>query len=379
MNLRYIVELEEHERNMLEELTRAGKPSARKVKRALILLMADGHCHSDEEVAVALSTSVSTVARTRKRFVEQGLDSALSDAKSPGAARKLTTAQEASLVALACSAPPPGRNHWTLRMLADELVILCEDLDSISHETVRKRLAEKKLKPWLRKMWCIRKIDADFIARMEDILDLYAEPADPRFPVISFDEGLKQLVGELKAPLPVLPGQPAKQDYHYKRNGTAKLLVFVDVHQPRREVIVSSTRTSQDYALAMKKLVDEFYPEAVKIRVVQDNLNTHGPASLYKTFPAHEARRILRRLEFHYTPIHASWLNMVEIEIGVMTRQCLDRRIPDIDTLRAEVQAWVDRRNREGAKINWIFDVHKAREKMARHYPLPTLNQSMSA
>lgn len=379
MNLRYIVELEEHERNALKELTRSGKPSARKVKRAHILLMADGHSHSDEKVAEALSTSVSTVARTRKRFVEQGLDAALSETKSPGAAKKLTAAQEASLVALACSAPPAGRNRWTLRLLADELVVLCEDLDGISHETVRKRLSEKKLKPWLKKMWCIRKIDADFIARMEDILDLYAEPADPQFPVVSFDEGLKQLVGELKVPLPTLPGQPAKQDYHYKRNGTAKLMLFMDVHKPRREVIVSSTRTSEDYALAMKKLVDEFYPDAVKIRVVQDNLNTHGPASLYKTFPAHEARRILRRLEFHYTPTHASWLNMVEIEIGVMTKQCLDRRIADIETLRVEVQAWVERRNREGAKIEWLFDVHKARAKMARHYPEPTRNQSKSA
>lgn len=212
MNLRYIVELEEHERKALEELTRAGKSPARKVKRAHILLMADGHCYGDDEVAEALSTSASTVARTRKRYVEQGLDAALSEAQAPGAAKKLTAAQEASLVALACSAPPTGRNRWTLRMLADELVVLCEDLDGISHETVRKRLSEKKLKPWLKKMWCIRKVDADFIARMEDILDLYAQPADPRFPVVSFDEGLKQLVGELKVPLPVLPGQPAKQD-----------------------------------------------------------------------------------------------------------------------------------------------------------------------
>ncbi len=137
-----------------------------------------------------------------------------------------------------------------------------------------------------------------------------------------------------------------------------------------------------DYALAMRTLVDEYYPEALKIRVVQDNLNTHGPASLYKAFPAPEARRILRRLEFHYTPTHASWLNMVEIEIGVMTQQCLDRRIADIETLRVEVQAWVDRRNREGASINWLFDVNLARDKMARHYPVPSvpsLKQSNAA
>ena len=379
MNLRYIVELTEHERKALEELTQSGKPAARRVKRAHILLMTDGHPYNDAEVANALATSVSTVARTRKRFVEQGLEAALAEKKPPGAARKLTAGQEAALVALACTEPPEGRCRWALRLLADELVVLCEDLNGISHETVRKRLAEKKLKPWLKKMWCIRKVDAEFIARMEDVLDLYSQPADPRFPVISFDEGLKQLVGELKVPLPALPGQPAKQDYHYKRNGTAKLLVFKDAHQPWREVIVSSTRTSEDYALAMKMLVDEFYPEAVKIRVVQDNLNTHRAASLYKTFPAHEARRILRRLEFHYTPTHASWLNMVEIEIGVMTKQCLDRRIADIETLRAEVHAWVKRRNREQATIDWLFDVNKARKKMARHYPEPTLKRSNAA
>lgn len=376
MNLRYKVDLPEEERAELEQLVRAGKPHARKVVRANILLMADGHHYSDAEVAGALSTSISTVARTRKRWVEDGIESALSDAGWPGAARKLSALQEATLTALACSKPPAGRKRWTLRMLADELVVLCEDLDSVSHETIRRRMAEKKIKPWLKKMWCIRKVDAEFIARMEDILDLYAAEPDPRFPVVSFDEGLKQLVGEAQDPKPVLPGQAAKQDYHYRRNGTAKLLVFVDVHRPRREVIVSETRTRQDYAVAMRTLVDEYYPDAVKIRVVQDNLNTHGPASLYKTFPAAEARRIMRRLEFHYTPTHASWLNMVEIEIGVMTTQCLDRRIPDIETLRTEVQAWVDGRNREGAGINWMFDVAAARQKMARHYPVPTLNQS---
>lgn len=197
-------------------------------------------------------------------------------------------------------------------------------------------------------------------------------------PVVCFDEGLKQLIKEVKVPRLTQPGRPAQQDYHYQRNGTAKLLVFIDVHRPWREVLVTERRTSTDFVLAMKKLVDEFYPDADQIRVVLDNLNTHNPASLYKTFPAAEARRTARRIELHYTPTHASWLNMVEIEIGSLTRQCLDRRIGEFQTMETEVAAWVKTHNDEGATINWLFDVDRARVKMARHYPKPTLNQSES-
>ncbi len=378
MNVRYLVELSEEERLELLDLIGRGKLGVRKLTRAHILLQADGHDHSDQTIADALSTSVSTVARTRKRFVEEGLEAALAEKPRRGGARKLNALQEASLVALACSDAPPGQKRWTLHLLADRMAVLWDDLPDLSHETVRKRLKEKKIKPWLKKMWCIRKVDAAFIARMEDLLDLYSEAPDPRFPVICFDEGLKQLVGEVQVPRPVKPGHAAQQDYHYKRNGTVKLLVFLDAHSPWRQVIVSERRTRKDFALAMRRLVDEFYPEAERIRVVMDNLNTHNAASLYQTFPAPEARRILRRLEFHYTPTHASWLNMVEIESGVLMGQCFDRRPGDIETLRGEVEAWVKTRNDAQARIRWLFTVEKAREKMARHYPEPTINQSSS-
>lgn len=228
-------------------------------------------------------------------------------------------------------------------------------------------------------MWCLRKVDAAFIARMEDVLDLYTETPDPRFPVVSFDEGLKQLVAEVKAPRLVLSGMPAQQDDHYKRTGTAKLLFFMNAHRPWRLVIVTESRTRVDFANAMKRLVDELYPDAERIRVVLDNLNTHDAASLDTAFPAAEARRIMRRLEFHYTPKHASWLNMVEIEIGAVTRQCLDRRIGDIEYLRTEVAACVKSRNAAGIKVNWLFDVEAARTKMAKHYPAPATNTSMAA
>lgn len=374
MNKVYIVDLTEAERMELKALIAGGEPGARRVRRAHTLLMADDNAHTDKQIAAALSCGTATVYRVRQRFVEEGLQQALSEKPRPGGSRLLNAQQEAKLVALACMKAPKGRSRWTLRLLADRFVLLCDDLDGISKDTVRRRLKENKLKPWLRKMWCLRTIDAEFIAKMEDVLDLYTEAPDPRFPVICFDESLKQLVGEVTAPRLPLPGHPAQQDYHYTRGGTAKLLVFYDVHGAKREVIVSERRRHQEYALAMRKLVDEMYPEAEKIRVVQDNLNIHRPASLYAAFPAEEARRILRKLEFHYTPKHASWLNMVEIEIGALSTQCLDRRIGDIETLREEVAACVAARNEEGVAIEWMFDVGTARTKMARHYPTPSLS-----
>lgn len=379
MNRLYFVDLTEDEREELVRFTRTGKPSARKVIRANILLMSDGHAYTDKEIAEALSSSTSTVFRTRRRFVEGGVEHALRENRNASFDRKLTAAQESTLVALACSEPPAGRARWTLRLLAKHLVLVCEDLENISHETVRQRLREKKLKPWLHKMWCLRRIDAAFIAQMEDILDLYSEPPKPEFPVVCFDEGLKQLVEEVKQPRRAKPGSPAQIDYHYRRNGTAKLLVFMDAHRPWREVIVSETRTRVDFAHAMKRLVDDFYPDAKRIRVVLDNLNTHNAASLYEAFPAAEARRIMRRLEFHHTPTHASWLNMVEIEIGAITTHCLRRRMGSIDFLRTEVAACVATRNAERVRVRWMFDVHAAREKMARHYPTPATNSSEAA
>lgn len=209
---------------------------------------------------------------------------------------------------------------------------------------------------------------------MEDILDLYAEPPDPLRPVVCVDETLKQLVAEVKAPLPARPESPEKIDYHYRRNGTANLFVFVDRHAKWRHVKVTERKTNQDFAACMRDLVDVHYPHVPLIRVVLDNLSTHRPAALYQAFPPEEARRILRRLEFHHTPKHASWLDMAEIEIGTLSKQCLNRRIGDFDTLRAEVAAWEARRNEEGATIRWLFSVDDARRKMGRAYPL--VNQS---
>jgi hypothetical protein len=193
-------------------------------------------------------------------------------------------------------------------------------------------------------------VDAAFVANMEDVLELYAEPPDSSRPVVCVDETLKQLVEDVKTPLPPRPGSTEKFDYHYRRNGTANLFVFVDGHAKWRHVKVTERKTNQDFAECMRDLVDIHYPTAQLIRVVLDNLSTHKPAALYEALPAQEARRILRRIEFYYTPKHASWLDIAEIEIGNLSKQCLNRRIGDIETLRAETAAWEDRRNAEGLR-----------------------------
>jgi transposase len=200
MNVRYRVALSQAERDELTEMLRKGKRAARKLKRAQILLATDDGC-SDDEIARAVAVGGSTVYRTKRRLVQGNLERALSEEPRPGAARKLTAAQEALLVATACASPPPGRCRWTLELLADAMVKLT-DHESLSDETVRRRLAENDLKPWRRQMWCIPRIDGEYVARMEDVLDLYAEPPDPKRPVVCFDESPVQLIGEVRQPIP---------------------------------------------------------------------------------------------------------------------------------------------------------------------------------
>jgi transposase len=376
MNVRYRVTLTQYERDELGALLGGGKHPARKLKRAQILLAADAGV-SDEDIAASVGVGGSTVYRTKRRFVEGNLERALSEEPRPGAERKLTGKEEALLVATACSSPPSGRARWTLELLADVLVKLTAH-ERLSRETVRRRLAENDLKPWRKDMWCIPRIDADYVARMEDVLDLYAEAPDPKRPVVCFDESPIQLIGEVRQPIPPKPGRIERYDCEYRRNGTANLFVFVDVNRPWRKVKVTERRAAEDFAACMRELTDVHYPKAERIRVVLDNLSTHSVGALYQTFPADEARRVLRRLEFHYVPKHASWLNMVEIEIGVLARQCLDRRIDSYTRLVAETAAWQKQRNAARARIKWMFTTDKARAKMGRAYPNPAATSARS-
>lgn len=218
-------------------------------------------------------------------------------------------------------------------------------------------------------MWCIPAVSAAFVAAMEHILDLYELPYDPRYPLVCFDETNKQLIMERRLPLPPQPGQAARYDYEYRRNGTRNLFMFFEPLASYRHIKVTERRTMQDFAHSMRWLVDVCYPDAKQIRVVLDNLNTHQPASLYETFEPAEANRILKRLEFHYTPKHGSWLNMAEIEFSVFSRQCLARRIPDEETLKRQVRALQNERNANQATVNWQFTSRDARTKLKRLYP----------
>src|SRR6202042_3582780 len=353
MNVRYRVELSHAERTELRALLSGGKQEARKLKRAQILLAADAGA-SDEAIAASVGVGGSTVYRTKRRFVLGNLEAALSEEPRPGADRKLSGKEEALLVATACSDPPKGRARWTLELLAGELVRLTEH-DEISRETVRRRLAENQLKPWRKDMWCIPQVDGEFVARMEDVLDLYAEAPDPKRPVGCFDESPTQLIGEVREPIEAKPGQLERYDCEYKRNGTANLFIFLDVHRPWRKVKVTDSRAAVDFAACMRDLTDVYFPRAERIRVVLDNLSTHSVGAPYQAFPPREARRLSRRLEFHFVPRHASWLNMVEIEIGVLRSQCLDRRIATQEQLASEIAAWERQRNSSRARIKWMF------------------------
>lgn len=226
------------------------------------------------------------------------------------------------------------------------------------------------MKPWRKDEWCIpAEKSADFVCAMEDVLDVYHRPYNPKRPLVCFDEGSKQLTKETRQPLPTRPGDVAKYDYEYERNGTRNLFIFFAPLEKWRHVKITEHRTAIDFAYCMRDLVDIHFPDAEIIDIVMDNLNTHTPASLYKAFPAHEAHRIVRKLKFHYTPKHGSWLNMAEIELSVLHRQCLKARIPDAETLIGNTTAWYQKRNLDEASVEWRFSTADARIKLAKLYP----------
>ena len=213
------------------------------------------------------------------------------------------------------------------------------------------------------------KANAAFVAAMEDVLEVYTRPHDPARPLVCLDETSKQLTRETRKPLPGKPGHAKRSDYEYERNGVASLFMLSAPLEGWRHVTVRTRRTAIDFAHVLRELADIHFPRTEKIVLVQDNLNTHRPASLYEAFAPAEARRIAERFEWHYTPKHGSWLNMAECELSVLSRQCLDRRIPDNDALQTEVNAWVKSRNAEQAKVNWQFTTEDARTKLAQLYP----------
>jgi hypothetical protein len=229
---------------------------------------------------------------------------------------------------------------------------------------------KNEIKPWLREQWCIPPgSDAAFVCAMEDVLDVYHRPYDAKRPVVALDEASKQLVGEAVQPLPPGPGRPERFDYEYVRNGTANLSMVSEPLLGWRAVQVTERRTAKDYAEVLRWLAEDVHPDAEVIVLVQDNLNTHTLASLYEAFPPEQARRLAERFEVHYTPKHGSWLNVAEIELSVLARQCLDRRIASAEELRREVGAWEAERNERAAEVRWRFTTAEARIKLHRLYP----------
>ena len=231
-------------------------------------------------------------------------------------------------------------------------------------------LEKNDLKPLLNQQWVLTpKSNAGFVAAMEDVLEVYRRPYDPSRPFVCLDEAGKQLVGEVRPPLPARPGRPRREDHQYQRNGVFNLFMMFEPLRGWRHVEVTQRKTSQDFARMIKQLCDVGYPDAEKIVLVMDNLATHKPAALYETFEPSEARRLVERLEIHYTPKHGSWLDMAETELSVLARQCLDRRIADRETLMSEVSAWEQGRNNASVKVDWQFTTADARIKLKRLYP----------
>ena len=226
---------------------------------------------------------------------------------------------------------------------------------------------KNEIKPWRVEQWCIAEPGAEFVAKMEDVLDVYARPYDPNKPLVCIDETNKQLIKETR--IPCEPGKPEKVDYEYERNGVADIFMISEPLQGKRETIVTETRTAIDFANALKFTSDELYPAAEKIVLVTDNLNIHSTASLYKAFPPEEAHRLANRFEWHYTPKHASWLNMAEIDIGIMCRQALAKPFYDLESFKKQVESWTVHRNSEAGKVDWQFTTNDARIKLKRLYP----------
>lgn len=368
----YRVSLSSAERKSIQHFKRKAGSDNKRVRFAIILAADEkrhGHALTYAQIAAKAGASIPTVVDTLKKFCAEGILAAVTPLRGPGsdtARLKVTGADEARIIAKACSAPPEGYCRWTLKLLSQEVVLE----EPVSVSTIGRVLRNNALHPHLDEYWCIPPgEDPEFVAKMEDILDTYEQPYDPKHPLWCVDEKPYQLLDEAREPLPMRPGDIKKVDSEYKRNGTVSIFCFIKPHTGEIRHSVEETRTAVDFAEKLKYLVDVIEPEAEKITLVMDNLNTHSIASLYKAFTPDEAARIRRKLDIHYTPVHGSWLDIAEIGINIMTRECLDRRIASIDILRSELECWNNRYNENPSPINWQFTTKDARVKLKHLYP----------
>ena len=371
-----IITLSAEDKEILNSVISKGTGPARTIRRAHILLNSDTKGEKQyptDELADLLNTSKQTVCRVLKEYKVSGIECIYRKKRStPPVESKVTGEVEAHLIALACHNPPEGYCRWTLRLLSERMAEM-NYIDSISHTTIGKVLKENSLKPHLVGEWCIPKEQsADFAACMEDVLEVYSRPYDERYPVVCMDEKPLQLLAHARKGYRKKNGAMI-QDSEYIRNGTCSIFLFTEPLAGFRHAKALEHRTKTDWAKRMKWLADEIYPDADKIIMVCDNLNTHDKSSFYEAFPPAEALRLARRYEFHYTPKHGSWLDIAEIELAALTKQCLGkRRIGSLEDLNDELKRWHTDRNAKQKGVNWQFTTEDARIKLKHLYPIVT-------
>lgn len=367
---RYLVRLSSGDREQLQSVVRKGIHAARTIRRAQVLLALDNPRHKKETLSKVLHVSNGTITNIAKGYQSEGIACIYRKKRcTPPVAGKITGEVEAHLIALACHTPPEGYCKWTLRLLAEKMVQMAY-IDSISHTSIGAVLRKNLLKPLLVREWCIPKEQsADFAACMEDVLEVYSRPYDSNYPVVGMDEKPLQLLAEARKGHRKSNGTQI-QDSEYIRKGTCSIFLFTEPLAGYRHAKALEHRTKVDWARQMKWLADEVYPDAKKIMVC-DNLNTHDKSSFYEAFPPAEALRLSRRFEFHYTPKHGSWLDMAEIELSSLARQCLGkRRIESLEDLNSELEKWHCDRNSRQKGVDWQFTTDDARIKLKHLYPI---------
>ena len=342
------------------EATKRGK-SARVVTRAHTLNMRHKGW-SIIEVSDSLELTPRTVINICTNYEQGGIEKALHDDPRTGRPLKFDDRVKSYIAALVCSDPPEGFDRWTLELLKEESES-SGSVENISLETIRVILHEHDLKPWKQEMWCVPELDEEFIERMEDILDVYEMPYNPKKPVVCLDEKPVVLHGEKREPVPMSQGQARRVDYEYTRNGSANVFCAVEPKTGRYMTQVTEQRKACDFAKFLYSVARKYH-NVEKIILVMDNLNTHKKKSLTDFYGEEKGNQIWERFEVHYTPKHASWLDQAEIAIGMYQRQCLgNTRIPDIETLKKKTKAWTKIINRKKVTINWKFTTNQARIK----------------
>jgi len=389
--IKYKVELTIEEMQKLKEITHNGsKNSAKTIMHANILLKSNKNGNevnrNVREIAEIFDISPNTVNEVRKTYAMGGLEAALERKTrlTPSVASKITGDFEAQVIAMSLSPAPNGYANWTLRLLTEQCMERKYIL-SISHTAIGEMLNTNEVKPHLSKYWCIPKEnDAHFVAHMEDVISIYHRAYNPKIPVICMDEKPIQLLDEIRdrvtaKPLRTEPdtglvkhGELEKIDYQYERCGVASIFVFCEPLAGWRYITALNTRTKGDFAMITKKIIDTFYPKVDKIILIADNLNTHNTSSFYEAFPPQIAFQLAQKVEFHYTPIHGSWLNIAECELSSLAVQALgNKRVNSVDLLNEILVAWQSDRNSRQKGVNWQFSNEDARIKLKRLYPTP--------